>query len=80
MIVEQFVVSLGRNKFKVVWVDYLPEEVSDRLIPQPFTRKIVSPENYALWEKHVPLYLSLAVGYIIIYIVFISWRFRNTDL
>ena len=80
MIVEQFVVSLGRNKYKVVWVDYLPEEVSDRLIPQPFARKLISPENNALWEKHVPLYLSMAVLYIIIYIFFISWRFRNTDL
>jgi ABC-2 type transport system permease protein len=80
MIVEQFVVGLGRNKYKVNWVDYLPEEVSDRLIPQPFARKLISSENYALWEKHVPLYLSLAVLYIIIYIFFISWRFRNTDL
>src|SRR5450755_1105430 len=55
MIVEQFVVSLGRNKFKVTWVDYLPEEVSDRLIPQPFARKIISPESTAYWDSHVPL-------------------------
>jgi ABC-2 type transport system permease protein len=80
MIIEQFVVSIGRNKFNVEWVNYLPEEVSDRLIPQPFTRKFVSPENTAIWEKHVPLYLSIAVLYIIIYIIFISWRFRKSDL
>jgi ABC-2 type transport system permease protein len=80
MIVEQFVVSLGRNKYKVTWVDYLPEEVSDRLIPQPFARKFVSPENTALWEKHVPLYLSISVLYIIIYILIVSWRFRKADL
>jgi ABC-2 type transport system permease protein len=80
MIVEQFVVSLGRNKYKVTWVDYLPEEVSDRLIPQPFARKIISPDNNALWEKHVPLYLSIAALYIIIYIFIISWRFRKADL
>jgi ABC-2 type transport system permease protein len=80
MIVEQFVVSIGRNKYKVTWVDYLPEEVSDRLIPQPFARKMVSPANNAVWEKHVPLYLSIAALYIIIYIFFISWRFRKTDL
>ena len=42
MIIEQFVVGIGRNKYKVTWVDYLPEEVSDRLIPQPFTRRMVS--------------------------------------
>ena len=80
MIIEQFVVSLGRNKYKVKWVDYLPEEVSDRLIPQPFTRRIMSPDYNTLWEKHVPLYLSIAVLYIIIYLIFISWRFRKTDL
>ena len=80
MIIEQFVVSLGRNKYKVNWVDYLPEEVSDRLIPQPFARRILSPGNNALWEKHILLYLSIAVLYIIIYIFFISWRFRKSDL
>lgn len=80
MIIEQFVVSLGRNKYKKEWVDYLPEEVSDRLIPQPFARKILAPGNNGLWEKHVPLYLSIAVLYIIIYILIISWRFRKSDL
>jgi len=80
MIIEQFVVSLGRNKYKLTWVDYLPEEVSDRLIPQPFARRILTPNNNGLWEKHVPLYLSIAVLYIIIYILFISWRFRKADL
>jgi ABC-2 type transport system permease protein len=80
MIIEQFVVSLGRNKYKQTWVDYLPEEATDRLIPQPFARKILAPGNTILWEKHVPLYLSIAVLYIIIFILFISWRFRKTDL
>jgi len=80
MIIEQFVVSLCRNKFKQEWVDYLPQEVSDRLIPQPFARRILAPGNYALWEKHIPLYLSIAALYIIIYILFISWRFRKSDL
>lgn len=80
MIIEQFVVSIGRNKYKVTWVDYLPEEVSDRLIPQPFARRILSPGNNNVWENHVPLYLSIAVLYIIFYIFFISWRFRKADL
>lgn len=80
MIAEQFIVSLGRNKYKLTWVDYLPEEVADRLIPQPFARKILSHESSAIWEKHVPLYLSIAVLYIIIYIFFVSWRFRKSDL
>jgi ABC-2 type transport system permease protein len=80
MIVEQFVVSLGRNRYKVTWVDYLPEEVTDRLIPQPFARKILAPGNNELWEKHLPLYLSTALLYIFIYILFIGWRFRKSDL
>jgi len=80
MIIEQFVVSLGRNKYKVTWVDYLPEEVTDKLIPQPFARRILAPGNNEIWEHHVLLYISTAVLYIIIYILFISWRFRKTDL
>ncbi len=80
MIVEQFVVGIGRNKYKVKWVDYLPEEVSDRLIPQPFTRRMVSTADTQLWEKHVPLYLLLTILYIIIYIFIVSWRFRKSDL
>ncbi len=80
MIVEQFVVVLGRNKFKKNWVDYLPEEVTDRLIPQPFARKLLASGNTGIWEEHLPLYLSVGVLYIILYIFFIHWRFRKSDL
>lgn len=80
MIIEQFLVGLGRNKYKWTWVDYLPEEVSDRLIPQPFGRRILTPGNNDLWEKHVPLYLSISALYIVIYILFVNWRFRKADL
>ncbi|HEY4155040.1 MAG TPA: hypothetical protein VGM24_06425, partial [Puia sp.] len=80
MIMEQFVVGLGRNKYKVGWVDYLPEEVTDRLIPQPFAPRMMSPANTTAWEHHIPLYLSLAVIYLLVYIVFVSWRFRKNDL
>jgi len=80
LFVEQFVVAVARNKYKQNWVDYLPEEVADRLIPNSFARRMMSAENNNNWEKHVPLYLSLAVLYIIILLFFISWRFRKTDL
>ena len=80
LIVEQFVVTIGRNKYKKEWVDYLPEEVSDRLIPNSFARRMMSVANNNLWEKHVPLYLSLAVLYILILSLIISWRFRKMDL
>jgi len=80
LFVEQFVVTIGRNKYKKEWVDYLPEEVSDRLIPNSFARRMTSAENINHWEKHVPLYLSIAILYIIILLFFVSWRFRKTDL
>jgi ABC-type transport system involved in multi-copper enzyme maturation permease subunit len=80
MIVEQFVVSLGRNKYKVHWVDYLPEEVTDRLIPQPFAARMMTGKDTSAWENHIPLYLSMALLYLIIYIFFVNWRFRRNDL
>jgi ABC-2 type transport system permease protein len=80
MIVEQFIVSFARNKYQQTWVNYLPEEVTDRLIPQPFARKFIKPENTLIWEKHVSVYLTIAVIYVIAYIIFVSWRFRKTDL
>jgi ABC-2 type transport system permease protein len=80
MILEQFVVSLGRNKYNLTWVNYLPEEVSDRLIPQPFARKIISPDGSAYWNSHVGGYFLVSLLYILILIFLISWRFRKSDL
>jgi hypothetical protein len=80
MIIEQFVVGLGRNKYKLVWVDYLPEEVTDRLIPQPFAPRMMASNNVAVWEQHIPGYLLTASIYFIIYILFVNWRFRKNDL
>jgi ABC-2 type transport system permease protein len=80
MIFEQFIVSLARNKYQQTWVNYLPEEVTDRLIPQPFARKFIKPENAANWEKHVSIYLAVAVLYLFAYVIIVRWRFRKSDL
>lgn len=80
MIVEQFVVGLLRNKYNQTWVDYLPEEVTDRLIPQPFGAKVINPGAMALWETHVNSYVGIALIYILFYVLIIIWRFRNADL
>jgi ABC-2 type transport system permease protein len=80
MFVEQFVVALFRNKYKKDWVDYLPEEVSDRLIPNSFARRMMSANNSNLWEKHVPLYLTITLLYIFLYVFIIYRRFHKTDL
>ncbi len=80
MIMEQFVVAIGRNKFKVKWVNYLPEEVTDMLIPQPYAPKAFQHGNNQDWKDHVPIYLAVATIYILIYTSFAIWRFRKNDL
>ena len=80
MFVEQLVVAIGRNKYKKDWVNYLPQEVSDRLIPNPLGGKGLPHDSLDHWEKLVPVYLSVAIAYIIIYIYIISWRFRKAEL
>ncbi|HMH34873.1 MAG TPA: ABC transporter permease [Puia sp.] len=80
LIIEQFVVALGRNKFKKDWVDYLPEEVVDMLIPQPYARKLMGQGKLSAWEHHIPTYLAVGAAYLLLYILLTSWRFRKTDL
>ena len=81
MVMEQFVVSLFRNKYNKNWVDYLPEEVTDRLIPQPYTQKIMSNADVIKrWENHITIYLLIAALYLLIYCLVTSWRFRKADL
>ncbi|HZK63220.1 MAG TPA: ABC transporter permease [Puia sp.] len=80
MIVEQFVVVLGRNKYKVDWINYLPEEVTDNLIPQPFKPRMIASDHTAIWEHHLPGYITVSLIYLILYILYVSWRFRRNDL
>ncbi len=81
MVMEQFVVSLLRNKYNKNWVDYMPEEVTDRLIPQPYTQKIMSnADAIKRWENHITIYLIIAALYLLIYCLVTSWRFRKADL
>jgi ABC-2 type transport system permease protein len=80
MLIEQFVVGLERNKFKKQWVDYLPEEVTDKLIPQPYTGRLLGQGQQSTWENHLSVYLTLAAVYVLIYVFLTTWRFRKTDL
>ena len=80
MILEQFAVVLIREKYKITKANYFPEEVTDRLIPFPFGKRILSGDNLKIWESHVPIYLTVAAIYILIYCMFVSWRFRKADL
>ena len=81
MILEQFVVALLKNKYKIKSVEYLPEEVTDMLILQPYGEKLVSsPEKIKAWENHLPVYLAVSVLYILLYCFITNLRFRKADL
>lgn len=81
MIMEQFVVAFLRHKYNITNVNYLPQEVTDMLIPQPYLQKAFrTPEWIKNWENHIPIYLGVAALYLLIYCFFSSWRFRKSDL
>lgn len=80
MIIEQFVVALLRHKYNVGGVDYLPQEVTDMLIPNPFSQKFMPAEKLAIWQSHIPVYLAVSAVYLLLYILVTSWRFRKSDL
>ena len=81
MIMEQFVVGLLRHKYKVNAVDYLPEEVTDMLIPQPYAQKIIGgADKLKLWESHLTGYLAAAAIYVLLYCIIVSFRFRKSDI
>jgi hypothetical protein len=69
------------SRYHKSWVAYFPEEVTDKLIPQPYAQKILSTKDWNLeWEKHIPIYLFVALLYLTTYILITSWRFRKADL
>ncbi|MEP6597804.1 MAG: ABC transporter permease [Ginsengibacter sp.] len=81
MLIEQVVVAILRNKYKIGWVDFFPEEVSDMLIQQPYGKKILSgADKVKLWESHIPVYLGVAALYVILYCLFTNLKFRRSDL
>jgi ABC-2 type transport system permease protein len=80
LIIEDIVVAVCRSRYHAVWVDYLPEEVTDLLIPQPYAKAIITQEGAARWQSHVPIYLAVAAAYLLIFCVVSSRRFLKSDL
>ncbi len=80
LIVEQVLVITGRNKYHWGWVDYLPEEVTDKLIPSPLSKMFNSAGAVAQWEAALSGYLAVSVLYIALFTGIIIWRFRRADL
>jgi ABC-2 type transport system permease protein len=79
MLVENVIVGIFRI-YKVDAVDYLPEEVTDKLIPQPYLKAILSPESASTWEHHLAGYLLVAALYLFLYCLITGRRFLRSDL
>lgn len=78
MIVEQIVVGIVRNKYEMKGADYLPQEVTDRLIPLPYAKALFAKQ--ADWESHIPIYLGIAALYLVIYCLVTGRNFLKSDL
>lgn len=77
-ILENAAVGFGHGKFKVTWVNYLPEEVTDELIPRPYVKGFGT--DLSFWEHHIPVYLGIAALYLLIYCLVTSRYFLKRDL
>lgn len=80
MIVEKIIVGVTHGIYKSNAADYLPEEVTSSLIPFPYIKSIIPPEQVARWERLIPVYLAIACVYILIYCVVTSRYFQKSDL
>lgn len=81
MLGENIVVGVVHGIYKSDVVNYLPEQVTDSLIPQPYLRKLLeTPEQFSSWEHHIPIYLVVALVYLIIYCFVCGKRFTTSDL
>ena len=72
------VVGVLHGKYNITAVEYLPEEVTDRLIPFPYGKNFIA--KAATWESHIPYYLGVAAVYMLIYCLLTSRRFLKSDL
>jgi len=80
MILENIITGYFGNKKQIEAVNYLPEEVTDRLIPQPYLKAIFTPQRASYWESHIPIFLAVAAAYLLLYYLVASRRFLKSDL
>ncbi len=81
MLGENIVAGIFQHIYKIDAVNYLPEQVTDSLIPQPYLRKLLqTPAEFTSWEHHIPIYLAVALTYLIIYCFVCGKRFTTSDL
>jgi ABC-2 type transport system permease protein len=79
LILEKVAVAIGLNVYKSRSVDYLPEQVTNRLIPVPYAKAIFAQQSET-WEHHIPIYLLVALLYLIAYCLVTGRRFLKSDL
>jgi ABC-2 type transport system permease protein len=77
MLVEQILVGIFHGIYKLTVFEYLPEEVSDRLIPFPYVKGLITQDA---WEKYIPAYLAVATVYVLLYCLLTSRFFLKKDL
>lgn len=80
MILEKIIVGYFRGRYHAVTVDYLPEEVTNKLIPFPYVKGIFIQQGADKWESHIPVYLLVAALYLLICCLLTSRRFLRSDL
>jgi ABC-2 type transport system permease protein len=80
MLVENIAVAILRNVYKLNGADFLPEEVTDRLIPQPYLKVLIRPEDAARWEHLLPMYLLVGAVYLALYCLVAGRSFLKNDL
>jgi ABC-2 type transport system permease protein len=80
LIFEDIIVGLFRGKYHSAAVDYLPEQVTDKLIPFPYVKGILVQQGADTWERHIPGYLLVAALYLLLYCLLTSRRFLKSDL
>ena len=78
-LVEQVIVGVLRNKYKIQNVNFLPEEVTDRLIPNPYLKAMLTKDR-PVWEHLIPSLLIVAFLYLVVYCFVSGRRFLRSDL
>ena len=79
IVLEQIIVQLARRYANDIG-RFLPLEVTDRLIPQPFIQKFRGAEAAKALENGIPIFLTISAIYLVLYVFLCIYKFRKSDL
>jgi ABC-2 type transport system permease protein len=79
MLLENILVGIMRGRYKLQWVNYLPEESTDRLIPFPYAKALLARDT-PNWEHLLPSLLIVAALYLLVYCLVTGRYFLKSDL